>query len=57
MFFNQGGGIFTLSYFVSGVSSFAMRAADFNGNGKLGLAIETYPPLVPPTRMNVVFHK
>jgi hypothetical protein len=57
MFFNQPGGQFTLSYFVSGPGAFAMRFGDLNRNGKLDLVLETYPPLNPPTTAEVVFHK
>jgi hypothetical protein len=57
IFLNQGNGQFTVSYFVSGPGSYAMRAGDLNKNGKLDLVIETYPPENPPTTVNVVFHK
>jgi hypothetical protein len=57
MFFNQPGGQFTLSYFVSGPGAFAMRTADLNRNGKLDLVLETYPPLNPPTTAEVVLHE
>ncbi len=57
MFFNQPGGLFTLSYFVSGPGAYAMRTADLNRNGKLDLVLENYPPLNPPTTAEVVFHK
>jgi len=57
MFFNQGGGIFTLSYFAAGLSSYEMRTGDFNGNGKLDLVMEQYPPENPPVTVNVIFHK
>jgi len=57
MFFNQPGGLFTLSYFVSGPGAFAMRVGDLNLSGKLDMVLETYPPLEPPTTAEVVFHK
>jgi hypothetical protein len=57
MFFNQPGGQFTLSYFVSGPGAFDMRVADLNRNGKLDMVLETYPPAYPPTTAEVVFHK
>jgi hypothetical protein len=57
MFFNQPGGQFTLSYFVSGPGGYDMRVGDLNGDGNLGLAVEPYPPLNPPTIAAVVFHK
>ena len=57
MFFNQPGGQFMLSYFVSGPGAFDMRFGDLNRNGKLDLVLETYPPLNPPTTAEVVFHQ
>jgi FG-GAP-like repeat len=57
MFFNQPGGQFTLSYFVSGPGAFDMRVADLNRTGKLDMVFETYPPENPPTTVEVVFHK
>ncbi len=57
MFFNQPGGQFTLSYFVSGPGAFDMRVGDLNRNGKLDMVLETYPPENPPTTVEVVFHK
>jgi hypothetical protein len=57
MFFNQPGGQFTLSYFVSGPGAFDMRVGDLNRNGKLDMVLETYPPEFPPTTAEVVFHK
>jgi hypothetical protein len=57
MFFNQGGGQFTVSYFVAGPTAYSMRAGDLNKNGKLDLVVGTYPPENPPTTVNVVFHK
>ena len=56
MFFNQGGGQFTVSYFVAGPGACAMRAGDLNKNGKLDLVVETYPPENPPTTVKVMFH-
>jgi hypothetical protein len=57
MFFNQPGGQFTLSYFVSGPGAFDMRVADLNRRGKLDMVLETYPPEFPPTTAEVVFQK
>ena len=57
MFFNQPGGQFTLSYFVSGPGAFDMRVGDLNRRGKLDMVLETYPPEFPPTTAEVVFHK
>ena len=57
MFFQQPDGTFTLSYICTGVGSFAMRVADLNGDGKLDMVEETYPPELPPTSVNVIFHK
>jgi hypothetical protein len=57
MFFNQGGGIFTLSYCVTGSGAYDMRAGDLNNDGNLDLVLENYPPLTPPTTVQVVFHK
>jgi hypothetical protein len=37
--------------------AYSMRAGDLNNNGKLALAMETYPPEDPPTTVNVVFHR
>jgi hypothetical protein len=56
MFFNQPGGQFTLSYFVSGRGGYDMRVGDLNEDGKLDLVVEPYPPLNPPTIAEVVFH-
>jgi hypothetical protein len=44
MFFNQGGGIFTLSYCVTGSGAYDMRAGDLNNNGNLDLVRELSAP-------------
>lgn len=57
MFFNQPGGQFTLSYFVSGPGGFDMRVGDFNRTGKLDIVVAPLPPENPPTTAEIVFHK
>jgi hypothetical protein len=57
LFFNQGNGKFSLSYFAGGVNTFGMGAGNLNGNGKLGLVLEDFPVESRPPKVNVLFHK
>jgi hypothetical protein len=57
IFFNQGNGQFTLSYFTGGVLTYGMGTGKLNGNGKLGLVLENFPFDFTPPKVSVLFHK
>lgn len=57
VFVNDGQGGFQRSYFASGAMSVDLLAADFNGDGKIGLAIANYPTEVSPPNFLVVSHQ
>jgi hypothetical protein len=53
---NDGQGGFQRSYFASGATSVELLAADFNGDGKIGLAINNYAVDFAPPNFLVVLH-
>jgi FG-GAP-like repeat len=55
--FNQGQGMFTRSFFASGVNTYAMRKADLKRNGNLDLVFVDFPADARPPKVDVVFHK
>jgi FG-GAP-like repeat len=57
MFFNNGNGQFTRSFFASGAFLAPIIAADLNHNGKLDLVIANYGYIFAPFNVNVVFHQ
>jgi len=57
IFFNQGNGQFTLSYFTGGVLTYGMGTGKLNNDGKLGLVLENFPFDFVPAKVNVIFHK
>jgi FG-GAP-like repeat len=54
---NDGQGGFQRSYFASGANTVSAVGANWNGDGKLGLAITNYLLDYAPPNVNLVFHK
>ncbi|MGA7841961.1 MAG: VCBS repeat-containing protein, partial [Candidatus Acidiferrales bacterium] len=54
---NDGQGGFARSYFASGATAVELLAADFDNDGKVGLAINNYAVDFAPPNFVVVLHQ
>jgi hypothetical protein len=57
IFFNQGNGQYTRSFFASGADAIAVIALDLNRNGKQDLVIGNFQYSFAPPNVDVIFHK
>lgn len=57
LFFNNGNGEFTRSFFASGAFSAPIIASDLNNNGKLDLVIANYSYIFARPNVSIVFHQ
>jgi len=57
IFFNEGNGQFTRSFFASGANSVAIVTSDLNGDGKPDLIFGNFVLSALPANIDVVFHK
>ncbi len=57
IFFNNGNGQFSRSFFASGADTVSITAADLNHNGKSDLIFTNFPFDFRPPNVDVIFHK
>jgi hypothetical protein len=57
VFFNNGQGQYTRSFFASGADTIVVVASDLNRDGKPDLVFENFQLSFRPANVDVVFHK
>ena len=57
IFFNNGNGQFSRSFFATGADTVSMTSADLNRSGKTDLIITNFGVDYRPPNVDVIFHK